>query len=58
MLVCTAGTGQIEHGGATYPVSKGDVWLLPAAIGLCAFQPHGAVSLLEIAIPDHLGLLR
>jgi mannose-6-phosphate isomerase len=58
VLVCTAGTGQIEHGGATYSVGKGDVWLLPAEVGLCAFHPHGAVGLLEIAIPNHLELLQ
>jgi len=52
VLVCTAGTGQIEHSGASYAVSEGEVWLLPAAVGTCAFHPHGAVSLLEIAIPD------
>jgi mannose-6-phosphate isomerase len=52
VLVCTAGSGQIEHSGASYVVGKGDVWLLPAAVGTCTFRPHGAVSLLEIAIPD------
>jgi mannose-6-phosphate isomerase len=53
VLVCTTGTGQIEHGGTSYAVGKGEVWLLPAAVGTCAFRPHGAVSLLEIALPDH-----
>ena len=52
VLVCTSGTGQIEHSGTSYVVGKGEVWLLPAAVGTCAFRPHGAVSLLEIAIPD------
>jgi mannose-6-phosphate isomerase len=53
VLVCTAGTGQIEHSGTSYVVGKGEVWLLPAAVGTCVFRPHGAVTLLEIALPDH-----
>jgi mannose-6-phosphate isomerase len=52
VLVCIEGAGQIEHRGATYAVGKGDVWLLPAVVGACAFQPRGRVSLLEIAIPE------
>jgi mannose-6-phosphate isomerase len=53
VLVCTSGTGQIEHGGASYVVEKGEVWLLPAVAGPCAFHPNGRASLLEIAIPDY-----
>jgi mannose-6-phosphate isomerase len=52
VLVSIAGTGQIEHGGATYAAGKGEVWLLPAVIGVCAFRPRGAVTLLEIALPE------
>jgi hypothetical protein len=37
--------------GTSYAVGKGDVWLLPAEGGECAFQPSGEVTLLEIAIP-------
>jgi mannose-6-phosphate isomerase len=51
VLVCIEGAGQVEHGGATYAVGKGDVVLLPAVVGACAFRPRGAVTLLEIAIP-------
>jgi mannose-6-phosphate isomerase len=51
VLVCIEGTGQIVYHGATYPAAKGDVWLLPAVVGACAFQPRGRVSLLEIALP-------
>jgi len=51
VLVCIAGTGQIEHGGATYPVGKGGVFLLPAVTGTCTFRPCGTVSVLEIEIP-------
>src|ERR1017187_5479795 len=52
ILVCVEGAGQVEHGGATYAVGKGDVFVLPAAIGTCVFQPHGAVNVLEVALPD------
>ena len=52
VLVCIEGAGQVEHGGATYAVGKGDVLLLPAAVGACVFRPSGAVSLLEIALPE------
>jgi len=52
VLVCIEGVGQVEHGGATYAAGKGDVWLLPAAIGACTFQPRGAVNVLEIEIPE------
>jgi mannose-6-phosphate isomerase len=52
VLVCIEGAGEVEHGGATYPVARGDVYLLPAAIGECTIQPRGAVTVLEIAIPE------
>jgi len=52
VLVCLEGEGQVEHGGATSAVGKGDVFVLPAAIGACVFRPRGAVNVLEIAIPD------
>jgi mannose-6-phosphate isomerase len=51
VLVCIEGAGQVEHGSATYAVGKGDVVLLPAVVGACAFRPRGAATLLEIAIP-------
>ena len=51
VLVCIEGTGHVEHGGETYAAARGDVLLLPAAIGTCAFRPSGAVTLLEAALP-------
>ena len=51
VLVCIEGAGQVECGGATYAAGKGAVWLLPAVVGACAFQPRGVVSVLEIALP-------
>jgi mannose-6-phosphate isomerase len=52
VLVCIEGAGQVEHGGVTYVVGKGEVWLLPAEVGACAFRPSDKVSLLEIALPE------
>jgi mannose-6-phosphate isomerase len=52
VLVCIEGAGHIEHGGASYAVGKGDVFLLPAVSGACNFQPSNAVTLLEIALPE------
>jgi mannose-6-phosphate isomerase len=51
VLVCIEGRGQIEHGGDTYAVGRGEVWLLPAVIESCVFRPANAVSLLEIEVP-------
>jgi mannose-6-phosphate isomerase len=52
VLACIEGAGQVEHEGATYAVAKGDVLFLPAVVGVCAFLPSSAVSLLEIGIPE------
>ena len=50
VLVCIGGSGQLEGGNIPYAVGKGDVWLLPAEAGVCAFRPSQEVTLLEIAI--------
>jgi mannose-6-phosphate isomerase len=52
VLVCLAGTGQVEHDGANYAIGKGDVLLLPAEVGACLCRPRGAISLLEISLPE------
>ena len=51
VLVCIGGSGQLEHANLPYAIGKGDVWLLPADVGVCAFKPSEDVTLLEIAIP-------
>ncbi len=51
VLVCIEGEGEVEHQGATYAIGKGDVFLLPAVLGECTFQPRGTVNVLEIGIP-------
>jgi mannose-6-phosphate isomerase len=52
VLVFIDGAGQLEHEGNDYAVSKGDVMLLPAEVGTCLCRAHGAVSLLEISLPE------
>jgi mannose-6-phosphate isomerase len=52
VLVCLDGEGQVDHKGADFAVGKGDVLLLPAEVGECAFRPRCAVNLLEVAAPE------
>lgn len=54
VLVCLSGEGQLKHAGVSYLIGKGDVYLLPAAIGACDCVPRGVVSVLEIALPRTL----
>jgi mannose-6-phosphate isomerase class I len=52
VLVCIAGGGRVEHDGTDYAVGKGDVLLLPTVVGACLCRPRGAVSLLDISLPE------
>lgn len=52
ILVCIEGSGGLEYENTRYAVRKGDVFLLPAVAGVCAFRPEGPVTVLEIAIAD------
>jgi mannose-6-phosphate isomerase len=52
VLVCIEGSGRFEGCGSAYGIEKGEVWLLPAAVGVCEFHPSKAVTLLEIALPE------
>jgi mannose-6-phosphate isomerase len=52
VLVCIAGEGELEHNSAHYAVGRGDVLLLPAVVGVCSCHPRGAVTLLEITLPE------
>ncbi len=52
VLVCVAGKGAVEYGGKAYPMKRGGVTVLPAALGACRFVPDGAVTLLDISMPD------
>jgi mannose-6-phosphate isomerase len=52
VLVCLAAHGQLEHAGADYGVSRGDVFLLPASVGACLCRPRGELTLLDISLPE------
>jgi mannose-6-phosphate isomerase len=51
VLVCIEGAGDIEAGAQPVSVSRGEVVLLPAAVGACVFNPRVSATLLEIAVP-------
>jgi len=51
ILVCLEGNGKIEYDDVVFTIGKGDVFLLPASVGICTFNPCCIVNLLEIAIP-------
>jgi mannose-6-phosphate isomerase len=52
VLVGIDGWGQLEHDGTNYAIGKGDVILLPAVVGTCAYRPRGGVIVLEVALPE------
>jgi mannose-6-phosphate isomerase len=55
MVLHLAGEAEIRHAGRVeevLSVSAGDTVLLPAALGDCAITVHGAVSWLEITLPE------
>ncbi len=52
VLVCLAGGGNVEHDGSDYAIGKGDVMLIPAAVGACLCLPCGALTLLEVSLPE------
>ena len=52
VLVCLKGNGALDQVGTSVKVSKGDVYFLPAEIGICSFQPEGEFTVLEVRIPE------
>jgi mannose-6-phosphate isomerase len=52
VLICTEGTGHLDHQGASYDIRAGQVWLLPAQVGAAMFRPTANATLLEVEIPD------
>ena len=52
VLVCAEGHGQVLAGDHETPMKRGDVVLLPAAVGAGRFRPAGAATLFEISIPE------
>jgi mannose-6-phosphate isomerase len=52
VLVCIAGDGRLEHDGVPFAIGRGDVLLLPAALGVCSCSSSGTITLLEISLPE------
>ncbi|MDB5109586.1 MAG: yvyI [Mucilaginibacter sp.] len=52
VLVCIDGNGEIQTKTDTYILTKGEVMLLPAAVGPCRFVAKNGAVLLEVALPD------
>jgi mannose-6-phosphate isomerase len=52
VVVCIAGSGHLESGGKSYPLSRGDVMLLPAEVGECLCTPAGEIVVLECGLPE------
>jgi mannose-6-phosphate isomerase len=52
VLVCLSGDGHLEHDGSKYACGKGDVFLLPAAVGACLCRPVGSMTMLELSLPE------
>jgi mannose-6-phosphate isomerase len=54
VLVCIAGDGRLEHDGVPYAIGRGDVLLLPAALGVCSCSSSSTITLLELSLPEVL----
>ena len=50
VLVSLDGSGEIHTDNDRARLAKGEVMLLPAALGACAFQPSGNVNLLAVSV--------
>jgi len=52
VLVCIAGDGHLEHDGVPYAISRGDVLVLPAALGVCSCSSSDTITMLELSLPE------
>ncbi len=52
ILVCAEGEGSVISATEDTAMTRGDVVLLPAVVGLARFHPRAAATLFEISIPD------
>ncbi len=52
VLVCLSGDGHLDHDGSQYDCGKGDVFLLPAAVGACLCSPTSTMTMLELSLPE------
>lgn len=52
ILVCIGGGGTMNYENEEYRLKKGEVMLLPAAVGQLELTPDSQINLLQIAIPQ------
>ncbi len=52
ILVCLDGDGQLESTAQSYPLKRGDVYLLPAEVGMCGVLTSAQLTLLECGLPE------
>lgn len=50
-VVILEGSGSFSFGKTEYPFAKGEVWMLPAAVGQVELRPQGDAVVLEVALP-------
>ena len=50
-IVCLDGSAEMLWNGQEFPIGKGSVYLLPAAVGEVMVSPIGSMTMLEIALP-------
>lgn len=54
VLVNIKGSGSVLKEGKRYAIEKGEVIVLPAAIGECVLEPSDEIIILEIGLPDRV----
>ena len=54
ILVCIDGAGTMNYHKTEYSMAKGEVMLLPAAVGQLILHPDKKITLLQIAIPKKI----
>jgi mannose-6-phosphate isomerase len=52
VVVCIAGSGELEYQGQRYSLCRGDTILLPAAVGQVLCRPRGEIVILECGLPE------
>ena len=51
ILVCAEGDGVVNYADGSCRARRGDVLLIPAAVGVCEFQAASPATIFEIALP-------
>jgi mannose-6-phosphate isomerase len=52
IIFCAGGSATITKSGIIYKISKGNLILLPAALGECEFKPIGEAKIIIIKLPE------